>query len=780
MTEPATLTEPKTASAATLPTISGYALAREKGVGPKAIVYKARRVFENDLVAIKLFHKGVCDRAMRLALEKGVEKTEDLKHSGLIRALGFGVDEGRPFLVLEYASGESLASFMSRGQQFPASKAVAIIAYCVKTLKFAAEKGHCHGRLHPGRIILGTNNIRISGVGMGERPEHAAWSAKYAHPYEPLIYTAPEALPSKPFPETKTDAVDIYSLGAILFHVLTRTLPFRGTDEGAISAERAHLKHPIDWPAGARVAYPKELANLIDAMLDPDPTKRPGYSKLLNTLGTIQAEMQVAGAEAWQPPAVEAGKANAAVMSANSAPTVIGAPRQFSSPGVGGAVASTIPSSTPDIATVPVLSSKKAGESTRNYLKRHTIYHAKRSALDVIFSTLLFCMTALVFCCTVYVTMQPYLPERYRLVARFIQQPDVIAAAQKAPAPIQGANKLTDASYSATQKVVQESAKQEDIALAQRQLDKVHEMLLNSDILPSAGLAKLLRGISDRAGRTSPTGIRALILASEIDSKINPGKMIEPVPQIPVTPPAPPVAKNETPAPVKPDTTAVTKVPAVVQPEPVKAPASVAKAVEAPKPAAPASVPGVANALKLARQQLKYFGYAKAKESLEQFLVKANSEQKRVAADYRTLISYEEGLYERCHAKLLDHIKKDPKHESLLQVFPRENDPIGDDIIDFDEKGLSILVKGGNNKGVKLTPWDKFPAKQVLNLLIPLSTKNSLEDQIGMAVFAYNRGLSVESEDALGKAEALPNGKEKAGAVADTFVKITRAFEAAE
>ena len=129
---------------------------------------------------------------------------------------------------------------------------------------------------------------------------------------------------------------------------------------------------------------------------------------------------------------------------------------------------------------------------------------------------------------------------------------------------------------------------------------------------------------------------------------------------------------------------------------------------------------------------------------------------------------------------MLEHIKKDPKHESLLQVFPRENDPIGDDIIDFDEKGLSILVKGGNNKGVKLTPWDKFPAKQVLNLLIPLSTKNSLEDQIGMAVFAYNRGLSVESEDALGKAEALPNGKEKAGAVADTFVKITRAFEAAE
>ena len=757
-----------------LPKISGYALMREKGRGPKAVVYKARRIFENDLVAVKLFHPGACDRAMAAQLQTGVEKTEDLKHSGLIRALGFGTDEKRPFLVLEYASGESLANFMFRGQQFPPAKATAVVLYCARTLKFAADKGFCHGRLHPGRIILGRNNVRIAGVGMGERPEHAAWSGQFQHRFEPLIYTPPEALPSKPFPDKNASAVDIFSLGAILFQMLTCTPPYKGGDEGTLLAERARLKNPVEWPAGARIAYPKDLTNLIDAMLSHDPSKRPGYDEMITKLTAQQAALQSSGLEAWHGADAASSSGNAmknlsAAETARAAiaKTVLDQPKSFTPTALSGAAAS---SSAAPIPTVPLLATKKPGESHRMPLTRSARHLAKRSVFDVVFSTLLFCMTAVVFCCAVYVTLQPYMPEKYRLVARWIPTPENAAARA---VPTTSTNVKGSDGNSAAAKPAIDSANPEEGALALRQLDKIQEMLRNSDILPSAGLAKVLRSISDRAGRTTPTGIRALILAGEIESKISPGKAFELPPQMPVAPVAAPVAPVTT-AP-KVETPATAKPVAVAQPEPAKPPVAPAKPADAPKPIA-----GVTAAVKVARSQLKYFGYAKAKESLEQFAAKGNTEQKRIAADYRTLISYEEGLYERCHSKLIDHIKKDPRHESLLQVFPRENDPIGDDIIDFDEKGLSILVKGGNNKGVKITPWDKFPAKQVLNLLIPLSNKASIEDQIGMAVFAYNRGLTVEAEDALGKAEAMPNGKDKAGAVTDTFAKITRALEAPE
>lgn len=768
MTEQATVNEalPTTTGDSSLPTISGYSLLREKSRGPKAVVYKAQRVFENDLVAIKLFHRGVCDRVMISNLEAGIAKTVNLRHSGLIRALGVGTDDNRPFLVLEYASGESLSNFLFRRQPSPPAKALAVILYCARTLKFAADKGFTHGRLHPGRIVLGRNNVRIAGVGMGERPEHAAWSSPFPNRFEPLIYTPTEAFPSKPFPEKMALSVDIYSLGAMLFHLLTCTPPYKGGDEATLESERGKLKHAVVWPAGARAAFPNDLGDLIEAMLNLDAAKRPSYDDVIQKLSLLQAELQISGAEGWRG---GASSAENAIPAAGTLPVppakVLADPhKRFAPPPMH--ATSPASSSAAPIPTVPHLTAEKKKHDAHvphgAHLKRHPAHTARRSVFDVVFSTLLFCMTGVVFICAVYVTMQPYMPEKYRLVTRWIpppeQRPSAIAAQPKSPD-----------TPAAPAKVGSEPANPEEAALALRQLDKIQEMLRNGDILPSMGLAKVLRNIADRAGRTTPTGLRSLIIASEIEWKVSPGKALDPLPQIPVTPPAavapapaPVAAKTETPAPAK-----------VEQPAANIPPA--AKPADAPKP-----IPGIATAVKQARMQLKYFGYAKAKEGIDQFAVKGNTEQKRIAADYRTLISYEEGLYERCHAKLLEHIKKDPKHESILQVFPRKDDPVGDDIIDFDEKGLSILVKGGNNKGVKITPWDKFPSVQVLNLLLPLSTKNSLEDQIGLAVFAYNRGLTVEAEDALGKAEALPNGKDKAGAVADTFVKITRALDAPE
>ncbi len=775
MTEQATENEalPITAGDSSLPKISGYSLLREKSRGPKAVVYKAQRVFENDLAAIKLFHRGVCDRVMIANLEAGIEKTAGLRHSGLIRVLGVGTDDNRPFLVLEYASGESLSNFLFRYQSSPPAKALAVILYCARTLKFAADKGFVHGRLHPGRIVLGRNNVRIAGVGMGERPEHAAWTHPFPNRFEPLIYTPTEAFPSKPFPEKTAQAVDVYALGAMLFHLLTCMPPFKGGDEGSLESERSKLKRPVAWPSGARAAFPGELGDLIEAMLDPDPVKRPGYDDLIQKLSLLQAELQISGAEAWHgsasgvPNVVPASGAQPVVppVLAATAKALPDPHKPFAPPPMHATAPAS--SSAAPIPTVPHVNvEKKKHDAHGVHLKRHPAHvTAKRSAFDVVFSTLLFCMTGLVFCCAVYVTIQPYLPEKYRFVTRWIPAPE--NTAQRQPAISTQPGKTPDAT-AVPVKALSEPVNPEEAALALRQLDKIQEMLRNGDILPSMGLAKVLRNISDRAGRTSPTGLRALIIASEIEWKVSPGKALEPLPQIPVTPPvavapAPVAPKADTPAPAKPEQ------PAANTPPPA------AKPVDAPKP-----IPGIAAAVKQSRTLLKYFGYSKAKEGIDQFAVKGNTEQKRIAADYRTLISYEEGLYERCHAKLVEHIKKDPKHESILQVFPRKDDPVGDDIIDFDEKGLSILVKGGNNKGVKITPWDKFPSVQVLNLLLPLSTKNSLEDQIGLAVFAYNRGLTVEAEDALGKAEALPNGKDKAGAVADTFVKITRALDAPE
>jgi len=748
-------------SDAALPKISGYELLREKGRGPKAVVYKARRVFENDTVAVKLFHRGVCDRTMAAKLEAGVQKTAELVHPGLIRSLGFGSDNGHSFFVMEYASGESLSNFLFRQQQFPPAKALSVILHFARTLKFCADKNFFHGRLHPGRVILGRNAARIAGVGMNERPEHAAWTVQYSHFFEPLVYTAPEAMPTKTFPENNIAPVDIYSLGAILFHVLTCTPPFKGSDEASLEAERRNMKGALEWPGDSRGAYVPELVALVEKMLDAEPAKRPDYDSLIASLSKLQADAQKSNADAWHPsesvaPIAASSHGNLTALfsdtgKAPATPTQIGKAEKTS-----GAASS---SSVPMAATALHSDSKRADASRQS--RRTPIVVPRRSGSDVFFSTLLICMTATVFLGVAYVTAQPYLPEKYQYFKKLL--PHAESTAQNGSAT-NGATKPGTSDTGAAKVPVEPLVDPTEELIAQRQLEKLREMLRSGEIKYSPGVVKTLRAIADRAGKTSQTAINALILAGNVEDQI--------APKPPDTPP--PAAKTDTPAP-KVEAPAPKTEAAKTPPVPEKPPENVVP----PKPPETPKAPNAfAAAVAQSRTQLKYFGYSKAKEFIEQFAAKGDAEQKRDAADFQTLINYEEGLYERCRAKLLDQIKKHPKHESPLQLFPRKDDPVGDDIIDFDDKGLHILVRGGANKGVKITPWDKFPPAQVLNLLLPLATQNSLDDQLGIAVFAFNRGLQVEAAGALSKAEQLPNGKEKATAIGDLFTKITRALDA--
>ena len=801
------LDEPRTPEVAALPPLpklSGYELIREKGRGPRAVVFKARRLFENDTVAVKLYHPDSCGKALQARLEAGIERTSKLELPGLVRALGFGHEGSRAFLVLEYASGEALSSFLFRRQQFPALKTIALVQHCARTLKSAAAKGLYHGRLHPGAIVLSRNNVRIIGVGMGARPEHAEWPAgkdQSPHVFEPLIYAAPEALPSKPaLRQEQASAADIYALGAILFHMLACAPPYKCSDEESLVAERAALKprHPVVWPVEVFAKLKPEMIELVEAMLAPDPALRPDYDALLARSGALQQALQQAGGKGSDTDAraSESGLDSSVEKTVQGAPVVLKkfvAPtdtvkeKRVLKPGVARSKTVLIGDKAKDIdknkdkekeklqsATAAASGERDAATSASQHAARKARVYAPRSTADVVFSTLLFGLTVLVVACVAYVTLQPQLPEKYQLFKGLLAgDGGRVAGGSGDMGKGSPAERAENVAASSEPRQIVVTASPEEYALAGRQMDKIQEMLKNAEVQPSEGLARVLRGIAEKAGVASATGIRASIMAGDMEARSAPGRQGEGI--------SPDLAKALTSAAeamksaakapsvqAAPSATTVPEVPAV--------PVKVEKPIEAVK--VPPSVPAAVAPLVQARAMMKYFGYAKAKEGVAQFAAKGDTEQKRLAEDFQLTVSYEEGLYERCRAKLVDQIKKNPRHESPLQVFPRKDDPIGDDIVNFDEKGLHIFVRGGPNQGEKVTPWEKAPPAQILNLLAALTAKNNLEDQLGLAAFAFNRGLNLESEEFVTKAQALPGGKEKASALADIFNRLGRAVQA--
>ncbi len=148
----------------------------------------------------------------------------------------------------------------------------------------------------------------------------------------------------------------------------------------------------------------RELANLIDAMLDSDPEKRPGYSrKRFIKLSTLQSELQKfrhpegwhgTGAQNGAPQSGERipGEREYRRAPATMAKPAIGQPR-FASNSLSGSAHRAVAPECCDAVSAFVNGGKEKAIRTRLPLKRHTIYHAKRSTYDIVFSTLLFCMT---------------------------------------------------------------------------------------------------------------------------------------------------------------------------------------------------------------------------------------------------------------------------------------------------------------------------------------------------------------------------------------------------
>jgi len=302
--------------------------------------------------------------------------------------------------------------------------------------------------------------------------------------------------------------------------------------------------------------------------------------------------------------------------------------------------------------------------------------------------------------------------------------------------------------------------------------------------------------IAAKSGRETPTGIKALVQAREIEETLaRPGQpagagigtaaaetppvipgvgragapQAEKPPAAPETPPQPPAAPAKT-----------AETPAT---PPTTPPAKTAETPPAPTPPAKPAVAEAAGTGKLTVTLRGLMAKARACQytELSADLTKLSStlegEEKTAVETYAGLAKRQQELFKRCRKWLVDEIQRRTKHDSPLQVFPRKNEP-GDDIVDFDEQGLKISEKRPTGTSQRTLPWDKTPAAQAFALLqLTSSDKNSVEDHLGLAAFAFSCGLKAETEAELTAARALPGGREKTEALEEQIKKLGKALE---
>ena len=277
-----------------------YRLVELVGSGGMATVYRGEDVLLERDVAVKFLREPYASESeFRERFLHEARAAARLDHPNIVHIYDVGEDDHRPYIVMEMVKGEDLKALIRRDAPLPVSKALDLIEQICAGVGHAHRAGLVHCDLKPQNILVTPDGtIKVADFGIARAFQYDVGQAETAEDEEEQViwgsphYISPEQVAGK----TPTPASDVYSIGVMLYEMLTGVPPFHDPDPTALAMK--HLQEQPEPLTALNPRVPPGLEWLVRKVLAKEPAQR---YRNADQFGISISEYRRQGIEATRP-----------------------------------------------------------------------------------------------------------------------------------------------------------------------------------------------------------------------------------------------------------------------------------------------------------------------------------------------------------------------------------------------------------------------------------------------------------------------------------------------
>ena len=245
-----------------------YELEELVGTGGMSSVYRAHDRLLDRKVALKILHSHhAVDPEYVERFRREARSVAALSHPNVVTVIDRGEHGDRQFIVFEYVDGENAKQLITRRGQLPVEEALGLAIQVARGLSFAHQEGLVHRDVKPQNILLnGDGRAKVTDFGIARSLDVKHGVTQTGTVLGTSDYISPEQAQGR-----RVDALtDVYSLGVVLYELLTKQVPFPG--ENFVAVAMRHINEP---PPSVRERRP-DVSPRVDAAVQRAMAKEPG------------------------------------------------------------------------------------------------------------------------------------------------------------------------------------------------------------------------------------------------------------------------------------------------------------------------------------------------------------------------------------------------------------------------------------------------------------------------------------------------------------------------